>query len=116
MSFGDINIAVGTSTRPPLACVACCLIVEADGGVDGLSRPVDGQIGEQFILAEPFLDVALAIALRAELLDDPCRQSCGRVVQTRGQGLWFTRVFHRIGHLLLIPLLSVRHELLLRLG
>ncbi len=61
--------------------------VVSDRGRDGLRRPVDHDSGEQFILTEPTLNVAMAVTPGAKLLHDPGGQTCRRVVQPIGQSL-----------------------------
>ncbi len=58
--------------------------VVSDRGSDGLRRPVDHDGGEQFLLPESTLNVAMAVTPGAELLHDPGGQTYQRVVQPIG--------------------------------
>src|SRR6202158_326547 len=62
-------------------------VVEAGRGIYRLRHPVDRDVGEHLIFSEALLDVTVAIAPGAELLDDPRRQSRRRIVQAVSEGL-----------------------------
>ena len=53
------------------------LVVEAHRGGDRLRHPVERDVGQQVVLGEAPLDVAVAVAPRPELLDDPGREASG---------------------------------------
>ena len=52
-----------------------------------LSEPVEGDVGEQEVLADAVLNVAVAIGPGVELLCDPGCQACRGVVQGIAQRL-----------------------------
>src|SRR5262249_1963209 len=66
---------------------AAALIVEARRRTDRLRDPIDRDIGQQVVLREPPLAIAVAIAPGAKLFDAPGGQSHRRVVQAVGQRL-----------------------------
>ena len=53
----------------------------------GLRHPVEGDVGQQLVLGEHRLGIAVAVAPGAELLDDPRRQRHRRVVERDADGL-----------------------------
>src|SRR5580704_12451445 len=63
------------------------LVVQPRRRVYRLRDPVDHHVGQQLIARETLLDVAMTIAPRAELLDDPRRQSRRRIVEPVRQRL-----------------------------
>src|SRR5436190_10241755 len=52
-------------------------VVHAHRGPDGSGEPVHGDQGEDLVLGEARLDVAVAVAPRAQLFHDPGGQSAG---------------------------------------
>jgi hypothetical protein len=54
------------------------LVVDAEGGGDAAAEPVDADVGEKLVLAEHALHVAVAVAPRAELFNDPRQQPWAR--------------------------------------
>ena len=102
-SLGNTAHAVGTATfraGPPRARV---LVVDARGRRAALRHPIQHHVGQQLVLREPLLDVAVRVAPRLELLDNPRRQADGRVVQPVADRL-------RLGALLLEVAALVLHE------
>ena len=53
------------------------LVVEAHRRRDRLRHPVERDVGQQVVLGEAPLDVAVAVAPGPELLDDPGREASG---------------------------------------
>ena len=56
-------------------------VVRPERGADGAGDPVEHDVGQQLVLGEAALDVAVAVAPGAELLDDPGGQPGRRVGQ-----------------------------------
>ena len=82
--------------------------VVSDRGRDGLRRPVNHDGGEQFILPETALHVAIAVTPRAELLQDPGSQTNRRVVQSIGERLRLGRLNRFVAAIHLGPVLILR--------
>src|SRR3712207_442556 len=74
------GIGVGFGAQSPVA-------VDPEGGAAGLRRPVDGQGGQELVLGEAALYVAVAVAPGAPLLYDPGRKPGRGVVEGVGGGL-----------------------------
>ena len=76
--------AVGTSSAGGCGAPApLALVVKAHGRRDRLRHPVDHHVGQQLVLREPRLGVAVAVAPGAELLHDPGGQPRRRVVRAK---------------------------------
>src|SRR5690606_19840989 len=73
--------------RRPEAAGLHRLVVEPRGRRDRPGDPVDHHVGEELILREAALDVAVAVAPGAELLDDPRGEPGGRVVEAVAERL-----------------------------
>ncbi len=82
--------------------------VVSDRGRDGLRRPVHHDGGEQFILPETTLQVAIAVTPRAELLHDPGGQTNRRVVQPVGERLRLGGLNRFVAAIHLGPVLILR--------
>src|SRR5579885_577954 len=82
------------------------VVIQADGGIDGLGDPVQGHVGEELVFAETPLDVPCTVAPGTELLHDPGRQSHRRVVEPVGQGLRPGALDMAVGPLLVLPVLA----------
>jgi hypothetical protein len=65
----------------PRRRVAAVLVVEQHRRPDGLGHPVEGELGEQLVLAEAGLDVAAAVAPGAVLLHQPGGETGRGVVE-----------------------------------
>src|SRR6266567_4643195 len=67
--------------------IVAAVVVEEEGGVDRAGYPVEGGDRQELVLGEAALDVAVAVAPGAELVDNPGRQASRRIVQAVGQSL-----------------------------
>ncbi len=56
------------------------LVVQTRRGVDGLGDPIDHDIGEQFLFGKHALQITVAIAPGAKLLNDPACQPHRRII------------------------------------
>src|SRR5262249_27648461 len=74
---GDLDEATPIRRPPDLAR----LVVEARRGRDRVRDPVERDVGEELVLGEAALDVAVAVRPSAEFLDDPGRQPDRRVLE-----------------------------------
>jgi hypothetical protein len=69
----------------PWAVAAC--VVWPETRIDRARQPIEHDIGEKHIAAEMSVDVAIAIAPAAKLLDDPRGEADGRVGERVGERL-----------------------------
>src|SRR5262249_27438266 len=67
--------------------VVAAVVVEEERGVDRAGHPVEGDDRQELVLCEAALDIAVAVAPGAELVDNPRCQSGRRVVEAEGEGL-----------------------------
>src|SRR5712691_10791547 len=63
-------------------------IIQTKRRVDRPRHPVERHVGQKFIPRESAIKVAIAVGPVAELLEYPCGQGCGRVVQTISRSQW----------------------------
>jgi len=73
--------------------------VHAHRRADRAREPVERDVREDLVLCEAPLDVAVTVAPRPELLDDPRREPGRRVREADGGGLWLRAVHGRVGAL-----------------
>ncbi len=82
---------VGTVDPPPVARLLTVgqpgLAVQARRRRDRARHPIQRHVGEQLVARERVLGIAVAVAPRAELLDDPREQSGGGVVEPDAERL-----------------------------
>src|SRR5215467_6175591 len=79
--------------------VVLVLVVQPGGRVDCLRDPVDGDGGEQFVLAEAPFHLPITVAPGTPLLDNPGGQARWGVIQPVGERLGFRALNMRIATL-----------------
>ena len=82
-------------------------VVGPEGRVDGAGDPVEHHVRQQRVLVEASLDVSVAIAPRAELLDDPRGEPHRRVGQPVRQRLRLRALDRLVAGLLAQPVIQL---------
>src|SRR4051812_46063596 len=92
------------------------LVIDARRRGGRLREPVERDVRQEFVLREDLLRIAGAVAPRAELLDDPGRETGRRIVQRIAERLWLRALDALIAGLLVLPRLDPLEPLDLRRG
>ena len=90
--------------------------MEPERGADGPGHPVEHDGGQQLVVGEAALDLAVAVAPGPPLLHDSGGQPDRRVGQAEGQGLGAGPLEVRVAALALVPARPGLRQRLLGLG